>query len=49
MDEKEKKQAEEESMNRLVEEILKNGDIKTVFDVEEKLKKSFEKVIRQKP
>lgn len=46
MDEKEKKQAEEERINRLVEEILKNGDVKTVFDVEEKLKQSFGKVIQ---
>jgi putative transposase len=33
-------------MNKLVEEILKNGDVKTVFDVESKLKQSFGKVIQ---
>lgn len=46
MEEKERKQAEEEAMNKLVQEILKNGDVKTVFDVEEKLKQSFGKVIQ---
>lgn len=40
------KDKEEETMNKLVKEILKNGDVKTVFDVEEKLKKSFGKVIQ---
>ncbi len=45
MEEKENKQAEE-AMDKLVEEILKKGDVKTVFDVEEKLKKSFGKVIQ---
>ena len=38
--------AEEEAMNKLVKEILKNGDVKTVFDVEDKLKKSFGKIIQ---
>lgn len=33
-------------MNKLVKEILKNGDVKTVFDVESKLKQSFGKVIQ---
>lgn len=33
-------------MNKLVKEILKNGDVKTVFDVESKLKQSFRKVIQ---
>lgn len=42
----EKNNAEEEAMNKLVKEILKNGDVKTVFDVESKLKKSFGKVIQ---
>lgn len=45
MEEKEKI-AEEEAMNKLVKEILKNGDVKTVFDVESKLKQSFGKVIQ---
>ena len=38
--------AEEEAMNNLVKEILKNGNVKTVFDVEDKLKKSFGKIIQ---
>ena len=46
MSEKEKQLAEEEAMNKLVKEILKNGDVKTVFDVETKLKQSFGKVIQ---
>ena len=46
MEEKERKIAEEEAMNKLVKEILKNGDVKTVFDVESKLKKSFGKIIQ---
>ena len=46
MEEKEKNLAEEEAMNKLVKEILKEGDVKTVFDVESKLKKSFGKIIQ---
>ncbi len=46
MEEKERKIAKEEAMNKLVKEILKNGDVKTVFDVESKLKQSFGKVIQ---
>lgn len=46
MEEKERNNAEEEAMNKLVKEILKNGDVKTVFDVESKLKKSFGKIIQ---
>ena len=47
MKEKEKNEAaEEEAMNKLVKEILKQGDVKTVFDVEDKLKKSFGKIIQ---
>ena len=46
MSEKEKQLVEEEAMNKLVKEILKNGDVKTVFDVETKLKQSFGKVIQ---
>lgn len=46
MEEKERKIAEEEAMNKLVKEILKSGDVKTVFDVESKLKQSFGKVIQ---
>ena len=46
MEEKEMNVTEEETMNKLVKEILKNGDVKTVFDIENKLKKSFGKVIQ---
>ncbi len=46
MEEKEMNLAEEEAMNKLVKEILKNGDVKTIFDIENKLKKSFGKVIQ---
>ena len=46
MEEKTNNNAEEEAMNKLVKEILKNGDVKTVFDVETKLKQSFGKVIQ---
>ena len=46
MGEKERNIAEEEAMDKLAKEILKNGDIKDVFDIEEKLKKSFGKVIQ---
>ena len=45
MDEK-RNNAEEERINELVQEIIKNGNIKTVFDVEDKLKKSFGKIIQ---
>lgn len=45
MKEKEKN-VEEEAMNKLVQEILKSGDVKTIFDIESKLKKSFGKVIQ---
>ena len=46
MEEKSINAEEEEAMNKLVKEILKNGDVKTVFDVESKLKQSFGKVIQ---
>ena len=46
MEEKERNGIEEETMNKLVQEILKNGDVKTIFDIESKLKKSFGKVIQ---
>ena len=44
MEEKRRNVTEEEAMNRLVKEILKNGDVKTVFYVESKLNKSFWKL-----
>ena len=39
--------AEDEAMNNLVKAVLKSGDVKTVFDVEDKLKKSFGKIIQE--
>lgn len=39
--------AEDEAMNNLVKAVLKSGDVKTVFDVEDKLKKSFGKIIQK--
>lgn len=44
--EENKTNAEDEAMNNLVKEILKNGNVKSVFDVEDKLKKSFGKIIQ---
>lgn len=44
--EEKRKSAEDEIMDNLVKELLKNGNVKTVFDVEEKLKNSFGKVIQ---
>ena len=38
---------EDELMKALAKEILKKGDVKTVFDVEDKLKKSFGKIIQE--
>lgn len=46
MEEEKRNITEEEAMNNLVKAVLKSGDVKTVFDVEEKLKKSFGKVIQ---
>ena len=50
--EKETKNIVEEAMNKLVKEILKNGDEKTVFDVEgkcyvnnKKLQKHYRNII----
>lgn len=42
-----KEQSEEdELMERLAKEMIKNGDVKSAFDVEEKLRKSFGKIIK---
>ena len=41
-----KKDEEDELMERIAREMLKNGDVKTAFDVEEKLRKSFGKIIK---
>ena len=46
MEEEKRNVAEEEAMNNLVKAVLKSEDVKTVFDMEEKLKKSFGKVIQ---
>lgn len=40
------KNVEKDAMSRLVEEMLKDESVKTVSDVEEKLKKSFGKIIQ---
>lgn len=40
------KSEEDELMEKIAREILKNGDVKTAFDVEEKLRKSFGKIIK---
>lgn len=41
-----KNEENDELMNKLVKEVLKDGDVKIAFDVEEKLRKSFGKVIQ---
>lgn len=40
------KNEEDELLEKLAKEMVKNGDIKSAFDVEEKLRKSFGKVIQ---
>lgn len=45
--EEKRNSAEDEAMNNLVKAVLKSGDVKTVFDVEDKLKKSFGKIIQE--
>lgn len=45
--EEKRNSAEDEAMNNLVKAVLKSGDIKTVFDLEDKLKKSFGKIIQE--
>lgn len=37
---------EDELIERIAKEMIKNGDVKTAFDVEEKLRKSFGKIIK---
>lgn len=44
MEKKGRNATEEEAMNRLVKEILKNGDVKTVFDVESNILKKIKKL-----
>ena len=38
------KNEEDELMEKLAKEMIKNGDVKSAFDVEEKLRKSFGKM-----
>ena len=45
--EEKRNSAEDEAINNFVKAVLKSGDIKTVFDVEDKLKKSFGKIIQE--
>ena len=45
--EEKRNNTEDEAMNNLVKAVLKSGDVKTVFDVEDKLKKSFGKIIQE--
>ena len=40
------KSEEDELMEKIAREMLKNGDVKTAFDVEEKLRMSFGKIIK---
>jgi len=41
-----RKNEEDELMEKIAKEIMKSGDVKTAFDVEEKLRKSFGKIIK---
>lgn len=43
---KRKRNEEDELLERIAKEMIKSGDVKTVFYVESKLKKSFGKVIK---
>lgn len=40
------KNEEDELLEKVAKELMKSGDIKTAFDVEEKLRKSFGKIIK---
>lgn len=40
------KNEEDELLERIAKEMIKNGDVKSAFDVEEKLRKSFGKIIK---
>lgn len=39
------KYEEDELLEKIAKEMIKSGDVKTAFDVEEKLRKSFGKII----
>ena len=41
-----KEDDQDELMERIAKEIMKSGNVKTAFDVEEKLRKSFGKIIK---
>ena len=43
---KRERNEEDELLERIANEMMKSGDVKTAFDVEEKLRKSFGKVIK---
>ena len=43
---KRERNEEDELLERISKEMMKSGDVKTAFDVEEKLRKSFGKVIK---
>ncbi len=43
---KKERNEEDELLERIAREMMKSGDVKTAFDVEEKLRKSFGKVIK---
>lgn len=43
---KRERNEEDELLERIAKEMMKSGDVKTAFDVEEKLRKSFGKVIK---
>lgn len=43
---KKERNEEDELLERIAKEMMKSGDVKTAFDVEEKLRKSFGKVIK---
>ena len=40
------KNEEDELMEKLAKEMIKNGEVKSAFDVEERLRKSFGKIIK---
>ena len=40
------KNEEDELLERIAKEMMKRGDVKSAFDVEEKLRKSFGKMIK---
>lgn len=47
MSEKKIKSDEDVAIENFAKEVLKKGDVKTIFDIEEKLKQSFGKIIQE--